>query len=172
MRIGGIYSFKDGEKVIESRYPKELMEIKQTITEIDATQYKTKSSREKTMPGKMLYSPIRLNKAFVHSFELKGWQHNYRVWCEYPTEYYTSDYSPPAEVSNAYREMDFVKNKVGIEVQFGKYAFMVYNVAAKMTIFRNLGIIEAGVEIVPLKELAEQMSTGVSYFLAQRPNIW
>ncbi len=33
-----------------------------------------------------------------------------------------------------------------------------------MTIFRNLGHINAGVEIVPVKELAEQMSTGVSYF--------
>jgi len=54
--------------------------------------------------------------------------------------------------------------KLGIEVQFGKYAFMVYNVYAKMTIFRNFGHIDAGVEIVAVKELAEQMSTGVSYF--------
>lgn len=49
-------------------------------------------------------------------------------------------------------------------MQFGKYAFMVYNVCAKMTIFRNLGHIKTGIEIVPVKSLAEQMSTGVSYF--------
>ncbi len=60
--------------------------------------------------------------------------------------------------------MDFVKNDLGVEVQFGKYAFMVYSVCAKMTIFRNLGHIKAGIEIVPVKSLAEQMSTGVSYF--------
>jgi hypothetical protein len=60
--------------------------------------------------------------------------------------------------------MDFVKDRVGVEVQFGKYSFMVYNVCAKMTIFRNLGHIETGIEIVPIKEFAEQMSTGVSYF--------
>ena len=41
---------------------------------------------------------------------------------------------------------------------------MVYNVAAKMTIFRNLRVIDAGIEIVPIKEFAAQMSTGVSYF--------
>lgn len=41
---------------------------------------------------------------------------------------------------------------------------MVYNVCAKMTIFHNEGMIDAGVEIVPLKELANEMSTGVSYF--------
>ena len=33
-----------------------------------------------------------------------------------------------------------------------------------VTIFRNLGIIDAGIEIVPVKNLANQMSTGVSYF--------
>ena len=64
----------------------------------------------------------------------------------------------------AYREMDFVRDRVGVEVQFGKYAFMVYNVCAKMTIFHNEGVIDVGVEIVPLKELASEMSTGVSYF--------
>jgi hypothetical protein len=64
----------------------------------------------------------------------------------------------------AFREMDFVKSKLGVEVQFGKYAFMVYNVCAKMTIFKNLGHINAGVEIVPMKAFVAQMSTGVSYF--------
>ena len=51
-----------------------------------------------------------------------------------------------------------------MEVQFGKYAFMVYNVAAKMTIFAKQGIINSGVEIVPMLSLASKMSTGVSYF--------
>jgi hypothetical protein len=60
--------------------------------------------------------------------------------------------------------MDFVKEKLGVEVQFGKYAFMVYNVAAKMTIFKNLSYIDTGIEIVPIKAFADKMSTGVSYF--------
>ena len=37
-------------------------------------------------------------------------------------------------------------------------------VCAKMTIFKNLGYIDSGVEIVPVKRFADQMSTGVSYF--------
>ena len=60
--------------------------------------------------------------------------------------------------------MDFLKEQLGVEIQFGKYAFMVYNVCAKMTIFNKLGYINAGVEIVPVKELALEMSSGVSYF--------
>ena len=60
--------------------------------------------------------------------------------------------------------MDFIKDSLGVEVQFGKYAFMVYNVCAKMTIFHRMGFIDAGIEVVPIKSFADQMSTGVSYF--------
>ncbi len=41
---------------------------------------------------------------------------------------------------------------------------MVYNVAAKMTIFHNLGFIDVGIEIVPIRRFAQDMSSGVSYF--------
>ncbi len=41
---------------------------------------------------------------------------------------------------------------------------MVYNVAAKMTIFRNLGYIDCGIEMVPVRSFALEMSSGVSYF--------
>ena len=41
---------------------------------------------------------------------------------------------------------------------------LIYNVCAKMTIFKKRGFIDAAVEIVPIKEFADQMSTGVSYF--------
>ena len=77
---------------------------------------------------------------------------------------YTEEYKPKPLNDGAFREMDFVKEKLGVEVQFGKYAFMVYNVCAKMTIFHNRGLIDTGVEIVPIKEFADEMSTGVSYF--------
>jgi len=36
--------------------------------------------------------------------------------------------------------------------------------SAKMTIFANQGIIDSGIEIVPMLSLANEMSTGVSYF--------
>jgi hypothetical protein len=36
--------------------------------------------------------------------------------------------------------------------------------SAKMTIFKNLGHIDAGIEIVPVKSFADEMSSGVSYF--------
>ncbi len=78
-------------------------------------------------------------------------------------EYYLDVYRPKRAIRST-RAMDFVKDKLGVEVQFGKYAFMVYNVCAKMTIFHRLGVIDAGIEIVPVREFAKNMSTGVSFF--------
>ena len=164
MIIGGIYSFNNGREIIEANYVNELAEIIQVIQSVESGKHKTKISAEKTMPGKLLFKPSSLNRSFKNKFEKRGWVSNTRLLCDYPTNFYTSEYIPPSVPQNAYREMDFIKNRLGVEVQFGKYAFMVYNVCAKMTIFHNEGLIDVGVEIVPLKELAAQMSTGVSYF--------
>ncbi|MBU6392809.1 MAG: restriction endonuclease [Planctomycetes bacterium] len=163
MKIVGVYSFNGGKEFIEQKYSNLLEEVKKIIDQVDAQKHKTKKSREKTMRGKILYSPRRLNSAFKKYFTKLAWQ-DQRVPCDYPTQYYLPTYKPSKPNKGAFREMDFIKEKLGIEVQFGKYAFMVYNVCAKMTIFHKLGYIDAGIEIVPIKTFADQMSTGVSYF--------
>lgn len=130
---------------------------------VDATKCKTKPSLEKKKFGRELYNPRELNNAFTEKFKSRGWT-KHKIECVYSTEYYIDGFRPKKPLKGAFREMDFVKNFVGVEVQFGKYAFMVYNVCAKMTIFRNSGVINAGIEIVPVKSFAEEMSSGVSYF--------
>lgn len=163
MIIAGIYSFNGGQQFIETHFSSELREVKSIIERIDSPLHKVKTSKEKTMPGKTLYSPRALNRAFTQEFLPLGWR-NHRVKCEYPTEYYVNGYSSVTSSAGAFRDMDFVKNKLGVEVQFGKYAFMVYNVCAKMTIFHNQNVIQAGIEIVPVKDFVSEMSSGVSYF--------
>jgi hypothetical protein len=163
MKIIGVYSFKNGREIIEDQFGRELDEIKEAITAVDGLLHKTKTSQEKTMFGRTLYKPGSLNRAFKREFSQRGWR-THRIAANYPTKFYAQDYTQPETARGAFREIDFVKNRVGVEVQFGKYAFMVYNVCAKMTIFHNHGFIDVGVEIVPIKELASEMSTGVSYF--------
>ena len=164
MIIVGKYSFNKGAEVVQEKYPELLDEVEKVIGAVDAEQSKSKVSKEKTLTGRMLYSPVELNKAFKQEFNPQGWI-NRKVPCEYPTQYYTANYKPkPSKKKYPFRDIDFLKQKLGVEVQFGKYAFMVYNVCAKMTIFKNLGIIDTGIEIVPVKQFADQMSTGVSYF--------
>lgn len=165
MRIAGVYSFNRGKELVSATYPDLLADVNAIIASVDASKHKTKESTEKTMMGQMLYSPTSLNKAFKAAFAAlnDGWQ-PVRVQCTYPTTHYLEGYKFKEMNRGAFREMDFVKNKLGIEVQFGKYAFMVYNVCAKMTIFHNLGHIDHGIEIVPVKAFADEMSSGVSYF--------
>jgi len=135
MRIVGEYSFNGGKEAVRKNYPKLFSEICSIIESVDAHTCKTKMSKEKTMPGKMLFSPMKLNGDFKKLFGGKACE-SVRVQCDYPTEYYVKGYQPKPLQKGAFREMDFIKQKLGVEVQFGKYSFMVYNVAAKMTIFK------------------------------------
>jgi len=163
MKIAGVYSFNGGADAVKKKYTKELGEVEKILANVETKGHKTKQSLEKTMRDKILYSPRSLNKAISDDFLKLGWEKK-KVYCDYPTQYYREGYEPPRVTKGAFREMDFIKNKLGVEVQFGKYSFMVYNVCAKMTIFHNMGFIDVGIEIVPVKELAENMSSGVSYF--------
>lgn len=156
MIIVAQYSHKGGLQFLQQKHPSELAEIKNVISSIDATKFKTKVSKEKTMKGRMLYSPKKLNCEYMRRFNELNWKKQKINMITQIPELCLSH--------TGFREIDLVKNKVGIEIQFGKYAFMVYNILAKMTIFAKQGIIECGVEIVPMLAMANEMSTGVSYF--------
>jgi hypothetical protein len=60
--------------------------------------------------------------------------------------------------------MDGLKNRVGLEIQFGKYAFMGYDIFSKMPIFAKNNLIDCGIEVVAMPSLLKYMSTGVSSF--------
>ncbi|MGI8567313.1 MAG: BglII/BstYI family type II restriction endonuclease, partial [Pyrinomonadaceae bacterium] len=72
MRIAAQYSFKNGLNEITKRYSSLLMEVKDAIGAVDASRHKTKLSKEKTKIGRMLYSPVSLNKAFQKELFPKG----------------------------------------------------------------------------------------------------
>ena len=74
MNIAGIYSFNGGGEIIEAKYGVELQEIKQVIASVNGDLHRTKTSKEKTMPGRKLYSPTSLNKAFKKEFLARGWK--------------------------------------------------------------------------------------------------
>jgi hypothetical protein len=77
--------------------------------------------------------------------------------------YYTIEIPNHADtISRAYKQIDFVKEKVLVEVQFGKYAFMFYDMA-KFQYFFNENKADVGIEIVPCHHLQKEMSSGVSY---------
>lgn len=156
MQILQTYSFKGGKEYIEKNYPGELADVLSAIENTDATTCLTKESSESTKKGKLLFSPPDLNKALKTYLSDKGWTKK--------VEGKKKTYAEPRHAfgKNRFREMDGMKNKVGLEIQFGKYAFMGYDIFSKMVIFNKLGYIVCGIEIVPVTELCKHMSTGVS----------
>lgn len=158
MEVVNIYSFKDGENFLKKNHPNELNEVYKAIKSLDASKCLTKESHEKTMKGELLFSPRDMNEFLKLSFHEKG-------WTEKAVGKKKKFIEPRlAFGKNRFREMDGIKNKVGLEIQFGKYAFMGYDIFSKMIIFKNSEFIECGIEIVPSEDLVKHMSTGVSSF--------
>lgn len=148
------YSHLGGEEILMVRYPRLFKEIEEVVESIPNIK-KTKMSDEKTMKGKMLYSPKKLNSLFKKEFSTRGWKDGRDHFdIELP------NYSHV--VKGSYKQWDFLKEEVMVEVQFGKYAFMFYDLA-KFQYFYNKRLMELGVEIVPCHILQREMSTGVSY---------
>jgi len=64
----------------------------------------------------------------------------------------------------SYNQTDFVKDRIAIEIQFGKYAFVAYDMFVKHMAFFIGNVIDVGIEILPMKELQAEMSSGVPYY--------
>jgi hypothetical protein len=153
MKIVYEYSHLGGSEILKVRYPKYEQEIYEVVSRVNA--HRTKESKEKTKQGRYLYSPIDMNNQFHQEFQARGYQ---ELRDTYAIEIPNSDIS----IAGAYKQVDFVKEKVLVEVQFGKYAFMFYDMA-KFQYFFNENKADVGVEIVPCHHLHKEMSSGVSY---------
>ncbi len=148
MQIAARYSHKGGQAIFQTRHAPALTEIEEVIASIKYDKPR----------------PAALKHAFQEAFQRRGW-HTVRVaCCEETAAYYVNGYTAEISEPPPYREMDFVKQGIGAEVLLGTFASVVYDFSAKMTIFHNLGYINVGVEIVPVKSMADRMSSGVSYF--------
>ena len=71
----------------------------------------------------------------------------------------------------SYNQTDFVKERVAIEVQFGKYAFVAYDLFVKHLAFYVKDQIDVGIEILPMKVLQQQMSSGPGYYEGELYNV-
>jgi hypothetical protein len=71
----------------------------------------------------------------------------------------------------SYNQTDFVKSRTAIEIQFGKYAFVAYDLFVKHLAFYIGDLIDVGIEILPMKSLQAQMSSGVGYYEGELYNI-
>jgi len=148
MIIRDVYSHKDGESFIWKNHPTEYAEIISAIRNLNVETVFKKKTLEKTKDG-TLFCPKLLNEGIRNHLYPLGWDNNRRRIKHSRKEF---------------REVDGLKNGVGLEIQFGKYAFMGYDILLKMPLFYKMGLIDCGVEVVAMPSVSKFMSTGVGTF--------
>ncbi len=177
MRIVAMHSHLNGHEWLLVHEKRIWKEIESTIKAIDSGKHKTKISREKTMRGRALYAPKELNKAFAKCFREAEWKESrtsYWVTDDYELIRRTMILSKDEQKTEieaagkkpiySYNQTDFVKRRVAVEIQFGKYSFIAYDLFVKHLAFYVGNEIDVGVEILPMKEMQEQMSSGPGYY--------
>ncbi len=184
MRIVECYSHLNGYEHILVHKPAIWAELQDVFKGIDAAACKPKVSKEKTMLGRMLYSPTALNRCFKAELTKRGWKEaktSYWVTADEQLIRKTMQMRPEqqkAEIVAAgkqpvfsYNQTDFVKNRIELEVQFGKYAFVAYDLFVKHMAFYIGDLIDVGIEVLPMKELQAGMSSGVAYYEGELYNV-
>lgn len=184
MKIIETYSHLNGWEFLKVHQPKLWKEIIEVIGVVDAEACKTKVSKEKTMKGRLLYSPVAMNSAFSKLLRSRSWEES-RVsyWVTKNERLIRRTLTMPAqeqkkEIEEAgelpifsYNQTDFIKDRVAVEVQFGKYSFVAYDLFVKHLAFYVGDHIDVGIEILPMKSLQSQMSSGVAYYEGELYNV-
>lgn len=185
MRIAQVYSHLNGVEFLIVHKPVLWEEIQGAIKSVDASDAFDKISKEKTMAGRILYSPSKLNKLFKAEFSKNSWNEArtaYFVNEDLQTTKETVDIQDKDTQRSAiesrgftafatYNQVDFVKDRVAVEVQLGKYFSVQYDLHVKHTFFYGRGDIDVGIEIIPMHSLMSQMSSGVAWYENELTNI-
>jgi len=139
--ISDEYSHLFGKEVLRHKYRTLYQEICDVLRSTDVP-LKTKASREKTKRGKLVYSGKDFNGPLTNALKAQGWRRR-RI-----------------NFSNRnYIDLDLCKERVALEIQFGKYSFVPHNFAKFQYLFEagdpTLEI-DIGIEVVPSKSLYDE----------------
>ena len=144
MQVKARYSHLNGEEYLLVHRKHLWEEVQTVIAEVNAHACRTKVSREKTMQGKTLFSPTDMNQAFKAGLQAQGWSERRNdFWVTADEKLLRGIYGQPESEQRraieeagqtpikSYNQTDFVKDRVAVEVQFGKYAFVAHDLFVK-----------------------------------------
>ena len=172
MKIANIYSHLNGYEHMMVHHKDLWSEIVSAINSIDANSFK-KTSNAKATKGKVLYDQTQLNDRFEEYLFPLGWK-------SVRTDYYvTGDITTARDIVNirnkeeqkriieehgfsafsTYNQVDFVKNRVAVEVH------------VKHTFFFLRNDIDVGIEIIPTKAMCVKMDSGVAWYENELANV-
>jgi hypothetical protein len=184
MKIVKTYSHLNGLEYLLVHKKQLWKEIQEVIRAVDAEACRTKVSKEVRMAGQLKYSPIDMNSNFDILLKARDWKES-RVtyWVTDDERMIRQTMTQSAAVQKremeaagqspimSYNQTDFVKDRVAVEVQFGKYAFVAYDLFVKHLAFYVRDQIDVGIEILPMKALQQHMSSGPGYYEGELYNV-
>ena len=129
MQIAAKYSHLNGLEYMLVHHGELWDEIQNVIAHVDAEACKTKVSREKTMRGRLLYSPTEMNKEFKTRFKKMDWKDRRNAfWVTDDEDLMRGIYNQPEEEQRkaikaagrepimSYNQTDFAKDRIAVEV--------------------------------------------------------
>lgn len=184
MRIAFQYNYLNAREFLIVNRPSEFEEIRHSLSQIDANQY-LKISCDKNKLGQVLYRQSDINSELKRILRRLNWG-------ERKEYYYVTDDEQTTRalihvhdraqqrriISEAHHDyyltnnqIDFQKERIAVEVQFGKYFSVAYDLHVKHTFFFSRNDIDVGIEIIPTKAMEEHMDAGVSWYENEVTNV-
>jgi hypothetical protein len=177
MKIVQYYSHLNGFEYLKYHKPHIWDDLEAIVAAVDAEKWRTKASAEARKVGRTLYNPTEMNTAFKKLFNTHGWSERrvtnwlandtslmLKIMRLEPDEQKAMIEDKGLEAIMTYNQTDFVKDRVAVEVQFGKYAFVAHDLFVKHMSFFISDDIDVGIEVVPMKSMEREMSSGVPYY--------
>ena len=184
MLLKYIYNHLNGLEFIQMRKPHLWDELQAAIKSVDANAC-LKKSNDKTKKGSTIYDQKKINKAIDDFLSARGWE-------SFKTGYYVTEDIETARTISTIRDaseqlkvikekgsqalhtnnqVDFVKERCAIEIQFGKYFSVAYDLHVKHTFFFLRNDIDVGIEVIPTHDMQQRMDTGVAWWENEVANI-
>ena len=183
MNIAEIYSHFNGLEFLLVRKPSLWAEVKRVIALVDACAPEVLTANIRTRTD-VSCSPTAIFTQFGKHFRKRHWRGrnsirlNKRPSTLRSKEFVTQIQGARREIEAAgetpifsYNQTDFVKERVAVEVQLGKYDFVTYDWFAKHLAFYVRDQIDVGIEILPMKALQQHMSSGPGYYEGELYNV-
>lgn len=185
MQIRYQHSHLNGLEHLQVHNPEVVEMVEDVISNVDAQKAKKKVSKEKNRKGVVLYQPSLLNKEFKDLFNKYGWDQHFTDYYATPDEELARKtmFLPKEQQRKVImqanktpyhrrNQTDFMNKRVAIEVQFGKYSFVAYDIFVKHMAFYVADQIDVGVEILPTNNMLKDMSSGPANYEGEIYNLY
>ena len=184
MVIKRAYNHLNAREYLLVNKPVQYEEIRNAVLNVNANDF-LKISCDISKLGQVFYSQTKINVAIKEILNADGWTEsrvNYYVTGDEATTrdiVHIKDQEEQRRIIeqngfisySTFNQVDFQKDRIAVEVQFGKYFSVAYDLHVKHTFFFARNDIDVGIEIIPTKAMEEHMDTGVPWFENEVTNV-